>query len=227
VADLHFVPKKKARDNLLRDHVPPEAIFLTGNPVVDALHKVAKLPYNLESGQLADIPWQKRIILVTAHRRENFGQPLKNICYALRDIALRGQNVHIVYSVHMNPNVWEPVHQLLGGTQGITLIPPLDYLQLIALLKRSYLVLTDSGGLQEEAPSLGKPVLVLRNTTERPEAIEAGTAKLIGPVYQNILDETARLLDDAQAYQQMAQAGNPYGDGQAAKRIVAALMEKT
>jgi UDP-N-acetylglucosamine 2-epimerase (non-hydrolysing) len=225
IADLHFVPTEKARANLLRADVPTKMIVLTGNPVIDALHTVRMLPYDVASGPLAGIPWEKRIILVTAHRRENFGQPLETICEALRTIALRYRNtVHIVYPVHMNPRVWEPVHRLLGRIPGITLVPPLDYLPLVHLLKRSYLVLTDSGGLQEEAPSLGKPVLVLRNTTERPEAVEAGTVKLVGSVCQHIIDETSHLLDDAQAYQQMAQAVNPYGDGQAAKRIVAALM---
>jgi UDP-N-acetylglucosamine 2-epimerase (non-hydrolysing) len=225
VADLHFAPTENARVNLLREYVPAETIFLTGNPVIDALHTVANLPYHLESGPLADIPWEKRIILVTAHRRENFGQPLESICKALQETALRyHSNVHIVYPVHMNPHVWGPVHQLLGGIPGITLIPPLDYLPLVQLLQRSYLVLTDSGGLQEEAPSLGKPVLVLRSTTERPEAIEAGTVKMVGTVSQRIVDETARLLDDAQAYRCMAQAVNPYGDGQAARRIVNALL---
>lgn len=226
VADMHFVPTEKARLNLLREHVPAETIIWTGNPVIDALHTVANLPYPLEAGPLADIPWEKRIILVTAHRRENFGQPLESICEALREIALRyHSSVHIVYPVHMNPHVWKPVHRRLSDTPGITLIPPLDYLPLVHLLKRCHLVLTDSGGLQEEAPSLGKPVLILRNTTERPEVVEAGTAKLVGPVYQCILDETAHLLDDAEAYQQMAQAVNPYGDGQAAQRIVNALLE--
>lgn len=224
VADLHFAPTEKARDNLLRENVPVNTILVTGNPVIDALHMVEKLPYTLESGPLAGIPWEKRIILVTAHRRENFGQPLESICEALREIAQRFRSsVHIVFPVHLNPHVWKTVHRLLDDVPGITLMPPLDYLSLVQLLKRSYLVLTDSGGLQEEAPSLGKPVLVLRNTTERIEALEAGTVKLVGTVYQNIIDETVCLLDNAQAYEQMAQAVNPYGDGQAAKRIVAAL----
>src|SRR5437868_14409097 len=225
VADLHFVPTEKAGTNLLRANIPSRVIVLTGNPVIDALHAVRTLPYNLASGPLADIPWEKRIILVTVHRRENFGQPLESICKALRTIALRYRNtVHIVCPVHLNPHVWEPMHRLLGEIPGIGLVPPLDYLPLVHLLVRSYLVLTDSGGLQEEAPSLGKPVLILRNTTERPEAIEAGTAKLVGPAYQDIVDETARLLEDSLAYGNMAQAVNPFGDGQAARRIVAALL---
>lgn len=225
IADMHFVPTEKARCNLLHENIPAEMILLTGNPVIDALYAVSELPYSMEVGPLAAIPRGKRIILVTAHRRENFGQPLESICEALREIAQRyHDSVHIVYPVHMNPQVWEPVHRWLADVPGITLIPPLDYLPLVQLLKHCNLVLTDSGGLQEEAPSLGKPVLVLRNTTERPEAVETGTVMLVGPACQRIVDETARLLDDAQAYQQMAQVNNPYGDGKAAKRIVAALI---
>jgi len=225
VADLHFVPTVKAGNNLLRENVPAETIVLTGNPVIDALHAVCRMPYNLTSSPLKTIPLERRILLVTAHRRENFGLPLAGICKALQAIAYRYQDsVHIVYPVHLNPCIWEPVHQLLDGIPGITLVPPLDYLPLVQLLQRSYLVLTDSGGLQEEAPSLGKPVLVLRSTTERPEAIEAGTVKLIGTGCQRIVDETVRLLDDVQAYRQMARAINPYGDGQAAQRIIKALL---
>jgi len=225
VADLHFVPTEKARDNLLRTNVPSRAIVLTGNPVIDALDTVKRLPYNPAPGPLADIPWEKRIILVTAHRRENFGKPLESICEALRTVALHYRNtVHVVYAVHLNPHVWEAAHRLLGKVPGVTLVGPLEYLPLVHLLKRSYLVLTDSGGLQEEAPSLGKPVLILRNTTERLEGVEAGTAILVGSVCQRIVDATARLLDDARAYEHMARAVNPFGDGQAAKRIVGALM---
>lgn len=162
---------------------------------------------------------------MTAHRRENFGVPLENICWALREIATRynGQ-VHIVYPVHLNPNVWGPVHRLLDGVPNITLTPPLDYLPMVHLMKRSYLVLTDSGGIQEEAPGLGKPVLVLREVTERPEAVEAGTVRVIGTGRERIVAEVVRLLEDPLAYRQMAQAVNPYGDGQAAQRIVSALL---
>lgn len=224
IADLHFVPTATARGNLLRADVPAETIVLTGNPVIDALLSVARLPYDVESGPLTAIPWHKRILLVTAHRRENFGQPLESICQALREIAYRyGSTVHIVYPVHLNPNIREPAYRLLDGVPGITLTSPLDYLPLVWLLKRSYLVLTDSGGLQEEAPSLGKPVLVFRRTTERPEAVAAGTVRLVGSDCQSIVDETACLLTDTPAYRRMARAINPYGDGQAARRIVAAL----
>jgi len=227
VADLHFAPTKKAYKNLRRENVPAEKILLTGNPVVDALFAIAELPYSFDSGPLAGIPWDKRILLVTAHRRENFGQPLEMICRALLNIAERYHNTaHIVYPVHLNPYVWEPVHRMLAGVPGITLLPPLSYLWLVKLLKQSYLVLTDSGGLQEEAPCLGKPVLVLRNTTERPDAVEAGTSRLIGVAAENIVDETARLLDNKQAYRQMARAVHCYGDGKAAQRIVSGLLKK-
>jgi UDP-N-acetylglucosamine 2-epimerase (non-hydrolysing) len=226
LTDLHFAPTARAHDNLVRENIAPETIVLTGNPVIDALQAVSRLPCQLECGPLAAIPWHKRLLLVTVHRRENFGRPLLQICRALRDIAHDYCDmVHILYPVHLNPKVWQPVHQCLSTEPGITLVPPLDYLPFVQLLKRCYLVLTDSGGLQEEGPSLGKPVLVLRRTTERPEAVEAGTVKLVGPNYQNIMRETARLLENAQAYQRMAQAINPYGDGHAARRIVAALLE--
>jgi UDP-N-acetylglucosamine 2-epimerase (non-hydrolysing) len=225
VADLHFAPTAQARANLLRENIPPETVIVTGNPVIDALQAIARLSCPLECGPLAAVPWHKRLLLVTVHRRENFGRPLAEICHALCNIASCYRNtVHIIYPVHLNPQVWKPVHQFLDGIPGITLVPPLHYLQFVQLLKRSYLVLTDSGGLQEEAPSLGKPVLVLRHVTERLEAIEAGTAKLIGPCFQNIVSETTHLLEHAPAYQQMAQAINPYGDGQAAPRIVATLL---
>lgn len=225
IADLHFAPTARARNNLLSEHVPTESIVITGNPVIDALHALCRLPYNPFLDPLATLPRNRRILLVTAHRRENFGLPLISICKALREIACRYRDsVHIVYPVHPNPYIYEPVHMLLSGIPGITLLPPLDYLPLVQLLQRSFLILTDSGGLQEEAPSLGKPVLVLRNTTERPEAIEAGTVKLVGNNCQHIVDETVRLLDDVQAYQHMAQAINPYGDGHAAPRIANALL---
>ena len=225
IADLHFAPTERARQNLLGEGVPDERILVTGNPVIDALQWVASLPYNPDDGSLAGIPSEKRLILVTAHRRENFGAPLENICLSLRDIAARYDGrVHIVYPVHLNPNVWEPVHRLLGNVPNITLTPPLEYLPLVHLMKLCYIVLTDSGGLQEEAPSLGKPVLVLREVTERPEGVEAGTVRVVGTDRARIVAEAVRLLEDADVYEQMAQAVNPYGDGHAAERIVAALL---
>jgi len=225
VADLHFAPTTGARNNLLSEGILAGSIILCGNPVIDALYAVCEMPYHPEPDLLANILANRRILLVTAHRRENTGLPLVSICKALRELAHRYRDsVHIVYPVHLNPRIWQPVHRLLSDIPGITLLPPLDYLPMVQLLKHSYLVLTDSGGLQEEAPSVGKPVLVLRNTTERPEAVEAGTVRLVGTACQRIVDETARLLDDVQAYQRMAQAINPYGDGQAARRIVNALL---
>jgi UDP-N-acetylglucosamine 2-epimerase (non-hydrolysing) len=240
IADLHFAPTERARRNLLREGVSPEQIIVTGNPVIDALRWAAEQPPTpeiralLERLGVADEAENSpshprtpgpRLILVTAHRRENFGQPLESICWALRDIATRyDAMVRIVYPVHLNPNVWEPVHRLLGDVPNIILIPPVDYLSMVHLMKRAYLILTDSGGIQEEAPGLGKPVLVLREVTERPEAVEAGTVRLVGTGRQRIVAETVRLLEDEAAYLQMAQAVNPYGDGQAGRRIAAALL---
>jgi UDP-N-acetylglucosamine 2-epimerase (non-hydrolysing) len=228
LADMHFAPTERARTNLISEWIPPETIVLTGNTIVDALHHVADLPCDLSAGPLRSVPWEKHIILVTAHRRENFGAPLENICAALRELARKYQNhSHIVYSVHFNPHVWGPVHRMLSGVAGVTLVPPLDYLSLVHALKRSYLVLTDSGGLQEEAPSLGIPVLILRDVTERPEGVAAGTAKLVGTAYQAIVQATSRLLDDADAYRQMARPQSLYGDGHAAPRVTGALLATT
>ncbi len=228
VADLHFAPTDWARENLLKEGVPPKHVITTGNTVIDALQTVANKPYNPANDPLAAVPWKKRIIMITAHRRENFGQPLDNICAALKEIAQRYQDeIHIVYPVHLNPNVQKPVHKHLGNIPNITLLPPLDYQPLVHLMKHCTLALTDSGGIQEEAPGLGKPVLVLRNKTERPEGVKAGTVKLVGTNKDNIIEETVRLLDDSVAYASMAQAVNPYGDGQAAGRIVEALLQFT
>ena len=240
IADLHFAPTERARRNLLREGVSPKQIIVTGNPVIDALRWAAEQPPTpeiralLERLGVADEAENSpshprapgpRLILVTAHRRENFGQPLESICRALRDIATHyDAMVRIVYPVHLNPNVWEPAHRLLGDVPNIILIPPVDYLSMVHLMKRAYLILTDSGGIQEEAPGLGRPVLVLREVTERPEAVEAGTVRLVGTDRQRIVAETIRLLEDEAAYLQMAQAVNPYGDGQAARRIAAALL---
>lgn len=221
VADLHFAPTETARQNLLREGVAPDRIQVTGNPVIDALRLVAERPYDPADGPLRDIPWDRRLILVTAHRRENFGRPLEEICCALREIARAYPgDVHIVYPVHRNPHVQEPARRILDGVPGVTLTDPLDYAPLVYLMKRSYLVLTDSGGIQEEAPGLGKPVLVLREVTERPEAVEAGTARLVGADRARIVEWTRRLLDDRDEYERMAHAVNPYGDGRAAERIV-------
>jgi UDP-N-acetylglucosamine 2-epimerase (non-hydrolysing) len=226
VADLNFAPTETAKENLLREGVDPETIHVTGNPVIDALHMVADMDYDVETGLLAGIPWEKRIILVTAHRRENHGEPLEQICQALLGIIRRYCDVHLVYPAHLSSKVQEPVHRLLGGHDQITLLPPLDYLPLVQLMKRSHLVLTDSGGIQEEAPGLGEPVLVLREVTERPEATASGTVKLVGTDQVRIVGEVAKLLGDEDLYQQMSQAVNPYGDGRAAQRIVSLLLEE-
>ncbi len=226
IADLHFAPTDWARQNLLHEGVPPERVIVTGNPVLDALRDVAARPYDATKGPLAAIPWERRVILVTAHRRENFGRPLENIFTALRTLSeTYPKDIHLVYPVHLNPNVRGPAHRLLGNLPNVSLIEPLDYLPMVHLMKRAYLVVTDSGGLQEEAPALGTPVLVLREVTERPEAIEAGTARLVGTDPARILSETRRLLDDPAARQAMAHAANPYGDGHAAERIVEALVQ--
>ena len=230
-ADLHFAPTDWSKGNLLHEGVDEKKILVTGNSVIDALNFVAEQqePEEIVSllnrlGLTTRVPKTKKLLLVTAHRRENFGAPLESICCAIQELASRG-DVEIVYPVHLNPNVQEPVKRILGNLPGITLLPPLDYLPLIHLMKHAKLVLTDSGGLQEEAPSLGVPVLVLREVTERPEGIEAGTLKLVGTETSRILREANRLLDDPFAYAEMAKAANPYGDGHAAERIIAALLQ--
>ena len=241
VADLHFAPTQWARDNLLRENIPASQIIVTGNPVIDALQAVVRMQATSEVIELfkrIGYPYQSlpatqkpsgqspNLVLVTAHRRENFGQPLADICSALRTLALTyGDGIRIVYPVHLNPNVQEPVYRLLGDIPNISLLEPLDYLPMVHLMKHARLVLTDSGGLQEEAPALGKPVLVLRQVTERPEGIQAGTVRLVGTQTDAIVSQTRNLLDDPQAYDHMAQAINPYGDGKAAQRIVKAIKE--
>jgi UDP-N-acetylglucosamine 2-epimerase (non-hydrolysing) len=224
VADIHFAPTARARDNLLREGTPPDAIHVTGNTVIDALLDVVErvrtdivLRTRFEA-RFEFLDPAKRLILVTGHRRENFGPGFENICLALRDIVVRG-DVQVVYPVHLNPNVQDPVRRILSDIPDIHLIEPQDYLPFIYLMDRSTMLVTDSGGVQEEAPSLGKPVLVMRDTTERPEAVEAGTVKLVGADSDAIVREAYRLLDDPAAYESMARAHNPYGDGQAAIRI--------
>jgi UDP-N-acetylglucosamine 2-epimerase (non-hydrolysing) len=232
VADLHFAPTEWSRQNLLRENVPDDHIVVTGNPVIDALQYIADQPETPEVARLLDqigISTQDdhspKLVLVTAHRRENFGVPLENICAALHILAeTYADKIRIVYPVHLNPNVKGPVYTLLGKVPNITLLPPLDYLPMVHLLKRARLVLTDSGGLQEEAPSLGVPVLVMRDVTERPEGVQAGTVVLVGTDINRIVSQTSRLLDDDIAHRTMAQAINPYGDGNAAGRIVQALL---
>lgn len=224
VSDLHFAPTELSKQNLLREGVPEANIVVTGNTVIDALLQVAEKPYDWDASPLANIPRDKRIILVTAHRRENFGTPLHNICAALRTIAEQYPDIHIVYPVHLNPNVQTVVQQTLANIANITLLPPLEYLPLVQLLKQSFLVVTDSGGIQEEAPGLGKPVLVLREVTERPEGVTAGTVKLVGTDKDKIVREIELLLTDKTEYDRMARAVNPYGDGNASHRIVTKLL---
>lgn len=225
VADLHFAPTELAQVNLIHEGIDKRNILVTGNTIIDALLQAVQVKYDFANGPLAKIPFDKRILLVTVHRRENFGEPIRAICKALNEIAKRyASDVHIVYPVHLNPNIWGPVHALLSGVSNMTLLKPLDYLSFVYLMNQSRIVLTDSGGLQEEAPSLGKPVLVLRSVTERPEAVEAGTARVIGTQTERIVQEVERLLDDSSTYAKMANAINPYGDGHAAKRICEALL---
>ncbi len=224
LADYHFAPTKTAKENLLRENVPANSIVVTGNTVIDALFHTVGKPYQF-SGYLADrVNWSKRILLVTCHRRENWGEPMKGIFQAVKEIKVRRPDMEVIFPVHKNPLVRKLAHDILGEIPGIHLIEPLDYHPFAHLMAKSYLVLTDSGGMQEEAPSLGKPVLVLRNTTERPEAMEAGTVKLVGTDREKILHETLRLIDDSQYYRNMAHAVNPYGDGKAAGRIVRFIM---
>ncbi|RPI94127.1 MAG: UDP-N-acetylglucosamine 2-epimerase (non-hydrolyzing) [Chloroflexi bacterium] len=228
IADLHFAPTEWSKGNLLREGVDEKSILVTGNSVIDALRFVAEQAEPQEITALLKRletrgPETRRLVLVTAHRRENFGQPLENICQAIRELASRG-DLEIVYPVHLNPNVQEPVNRILKGVPHITLLPPLDYLPMVHLMKHARLLLTDSGGLQEEAPSFGVPVLVLRETTERPEGVEAGTLKVVGTETKHIVSTAKRLLDDPIAYAEMAKATNPYGDGHTAERIVEALL---
>jgi UDP-N-acetylglucosamine 2-epimerase len=227
VASVHFTATEHNRDVLLREGVAPSSIVTTGNTVIDALLHVAERPFAVGDSQLAGLPFEtKRIVLVTAHRRENCGAPLREICGALCEIAARHPDVHIVYPVHLNPSIYGPVHEMLAKNANISLLPPLDYLTFVQLAKRSYLVLTDSGGVQEEMPSLGKPVLVMRQVTERTEALEAGTAALVGTSAEAIALGTTELLENPERYRAMTSSKNPYGDGFAARRISEWLLKE-
>ena len=228
LASLHFAPTIRARDNLLSENVPADQIHTTGNTVIDALLDVVEMldtDADLQAHLDAKFPFldpNRRLILVTGHRRESFGPGLENICQALVDIA-RSRNVQLVYPVHLNPNVREPVNRLLEGISNVHLLEPLDYLPFVRLMSLAHLIITDSGGIQEEAPSLGKPVLVMREVTERPEAVEAGTVILVGSRRERIVAEALRLLDDQSTYEAMTQVHNPYGDGKASLRIAKAI----
>lgn len=229
LATYHFAPTENSRQNLLRENLSGKHIYVTGNTVIDALFWVRDRVMNddkLRGELFARYPFLgngKKMILVTGHRRESFGQGFEQICHALAQIAANNADVQIVYPVHLNPNVSEPVNRILGHIDNVILIEPQDYLPFVWLMNHAWLILTDSGGIQEEAPSLGKPVLVMRETTERPEAIDAGTVRLVGTDSQRIVDEVTRLLRDENEYQRMSRAHNPYGDGQACERILSAL----
>lgn len=231
IATLHFAPTETSSSNLLREGVDSDGIIVTGNTVIDALLQVvAKLDSDssLQAQFASRFPFlnpERKLILVTGHRRESFGGGFERICQALVETAQRFSDVEIVYPVHLNPNVREPVNRLLAGIDNVHLIEPLDYLPFVYLMNQSYLILTDSGGIQEEAPSLGKPVLVMRDTTERPEAVEAGTVKLVGTDASVITSAIATLLTDDNAYRQMSFAHNPYGDGKACQRILETLSQ--
>lgn len=227
LTDIHFAPTKTAKDNLIREAIAEERAFITGNTVIDALLTTVDPDYKFADEVLANMDYTgKRIVLVTTHRRENLGEPMRHVYQALRDIVTEFEDVEIVFPVHKNPLVREVVDSELGGIDRVKLIDPLEYQPFANLLARSYLVLTDSGGVQEEAPALGKPVLVLRDNTERPEAIEAGTVKLIGTDKERVYQETRLLLTSPAEYDCMANACNPYGDGQASRRIVETILWK-
>ena len=230
IADYHFAPTELSQQNLLAEGKNKEKIIITGNTIIDALHLVLKKidvdinkekEITLRLNERLPIDWKvTRFVLITGHRRENFGQGFRDICAAIKDLALRNPDIHFVYPVHFNPNVQKPVNEILLGLDNVWLIEPLEYQEFVYLLKQSYLVLTDSGGIQEEAPSLGIPVLVMRDVTERPEGVEAGTVKLVGASKENIIFNIELLLNDEALYEKMSQAHNPYGDGKACDRIV-------
>jgi UDP-N-acetylglucosamine 2-epimerase (non-hydrolysing) len=224
LADLHFAPTERARDALLKEGVAGEEIFITGNTVIDALYQALDKPFEMEPELERAFQENERLILLTTHRRENLGRPLHDVYLALREVLLTHQDVGVVFPVHKNPAVRQEVARALTGVERVYLTEPLDYLPFVNVMERAYLVLTDSGGIQEEAPALGKPVLVLREVTERPEAIAYGTARLVGTDRSRVEQEVSRLLDDEDAYREMAGALNPYGDGKAAQRLVQAVL---
>lgn len=223
LADLNFAPTATAKENLLRENISADKIFVTGNTVIDALYKTVRADFKF-SGELAQIDFGKKIILVTTHRRENLGEPLRQVYKALKALVEEFPDVEIIFPVHKNPKVREVVNAELGGLERVFLTDPIDYEPFANLMNRAKLIMTDSGGLQEEAPALGKPVLVLRDTTERPEALDAGTVKLVGTNQEKVYSAAKILLTDAAAYKKMAEARSPYGDGHAAERIVKILL---
>jgi UDP-N-acetylglucosamine 2-epimerase (non-hydrolysing) len=225
-ADAYFVPTPRGKSNLLRENIDKSQILIAGNTIVDALTEIAGLPFTWNDSDLDSLPETGRFVLVTLHRRESFGETFRQLCLAVRDLAIRFPQVMFVYPVHLNPQVQTPVHVILSGYPNIVLLKPLDYRTMIQLLKRSTLVLTDSGGIQEEAPSFHVPTLVLRDVTERPEGIQAGVAKLVGTERARIVQEAADLLTNESAYRDMSLKASPYGDGKAAERIVSYLLKR-
>lgn len=227
IADIHFAPTSTSKNNLLKENIDPAAIVVTGNTVIDALQTTVKADYRFtDSGLQKALAGGKRLILVTTHRRENLGEPMRHVYQALRKVLENHPDVEAIFPVHKNPKVREIVDEELGKLAQVHLIEPLDYEPFANLMAKVDIVLTDSGGIQEEAPALGKPVLVLRDTTERPEAVDAGTVKLVGTAYDDVLRETSLLLDDSKYYQSMAEAANPYGDGRACKRIIRKILHE-
>ena len=227
IADMHFAPTSTSKENLLKENVNPEAIMVTGNTVIDALQTTVKANYEFADAEFNKIFARgNRLILMTTHRRENLGEPMRNVYKALRMVLETHADVEAIFPVHKNPKVREIVQEELGGLERVHLIEPMDYEPFANLMGKVDIVLTDSGGIQEEAPALGKPVLVLRDTTERPEAVDAGTVKLVGTGYEDVLREANLLLDDPAHYKKMAEAANPYGDGKACERIIRAILQK-
>jgi UDP-N-acetylglucosamine 2-epimerase (non-hydrolysing) len=226
LADMHFAPTANSKNNLLKEGVKEEDIFVTGNTVIDAMDSTVKENYVFKYDQLNSIDLSKKTIMVTAHRRENWGEGIKNICNGLKEIVRTNKDVQVIYLVHLNPIVKEMAEEILGGEERVYLLPPLDTSDTHNLMNKSYMIMTDSGGLQEEAPHLGKPVLVLRDVTERPEAVMAGTVKLLGTDYNRIVEEANLLLNNSEVYDKMTKAINPYGDGKASKRIVESILFK-
>ena len=227
IADMHFSPTERNRENLLRENVDDSTIYITGNTVIDALQTTVRADYEFKDEVLSSMNWNtKKVIVMTAHRRENLGEPLKNICRAVKRLVEDFDDIEVVYPVHMNPAVREVAYSILGDMERVKLIEPVNADELHNAISRGYMVMTDSGGLQEEAPSLGKPVLVMRNETERPEAVDAGTVKIAGVDEDVIYNLAKELITDKEAYNKMAKAVNPYGDGHASERIVQAIVDK-
>jgi UDP-N-acetylglucosamine 2-epimerase (non-hydrolysing) len=226
LADMHFAPTVNSKENLLKEGVKEEDIFITGNTVIDAMNHTVEENYKFKYNELNSVDFNKKIITVTAHRRENWGDGIKNICNGLKEIVRSNKDVEVIYLVHLNPIVKDMVEEILGREERIHLLPPLDTSDTHNLMNKSFMIMTDSGGLQEEAPHLGKPVIVLREVTERPEAVAAGTVKLVGTDYNKIIEEANKLLNNKKVYEEMSKAINPYGDGGASKRIVESILYK-